>query len=123
MPSLPAEGFMTDAVSARAVQTLLGAVYALLALIALARSGTIVMAALAIAMLLGAYITSRTIPDFQVRRDQILQVCGLGLVVIMGGTIVDMTGSPHALEWASVVMPYCAGNRLRAAGIGPAIRW
>jgi hypothetical protein len=99
------------------IQALLGVLYILLALVALARSETDATAAISIAMMLGAYLTSRTIPDIQVQRDQILRVCGI--VVLAAGMIADTIGGPHALGWASVVMAYCAGNRLRAAGIGP----
>jgi FtsH-binding integral membrane protein len=111
---------MTDVVSARSIQAWLGISYVLLALIAVARSATVVTAAIALAMMLGAYLTGRTIPDIQVSQSEILRVCGMGLLVIAVGIVVDIVGGSHALEWASVVMAYCAGNRLRAAGIGPA---
>jgi hypothetical protein len=76
--------------------------------------------AVSLGMMLGAYLTARTIPDIHVRPDEIVRVCGVGLVVLLAGAIVDITGGSHALEWASVVMAYCAGNRFRAAGIGSA---
>jgi hypothetical protein len=111
---------MAGAISVRSIQTLMGALYGLLACVALARSATITGAAIAVSMVVGAYFTSRTIPDAYVRPKQIFRVCRVGLVLVAIGTAVDLTGQPRALAWALVVMAYCAGNRLRAAGIGPA---
>lgn len=98
----------------------MGCAYLVLGAAALIRSFTPVALILAVAMVIGAYFTGRTVPDFQVRSDQLLRVCGVGLLMIAAGVAADMAGGPHALGWASVVMAYCAGNRLRAAGVGPA---
>ena len=37
--------------------------------------------------------------------------------MIIVGIAADVTGGSRALEWASVAMAYCGGNRLRAAGV------
>ena len=106
--------------SVRALQAMMGFAYLALAAAAILRSFTPLALVLAVAMMIGAYFTGRTVPDFQIRSDQLLRVCGVGLFMIVAGTAADVAGGPHALGWASVVMAYCAGNRLRAAGIGPA---
>jgi hypothetical protein len=109
---------MPDRISARAIEAGLGVVYLLLAAIALARAPTPLAVMLALGMMLGAYLTARTIPDIHVGRGEILRVCGVGLVVMLAGVVADIAGGSHALGWASVVMAYCAGNRFRASGIG-----
>jgi hypothetical protein len=104
----------------RLIQALLGAAYALLACIALARAPGPVQALSAAAVMLGAYLTGRTVPDVRVTREAVPRILVVGLAVIALGIVADADGGPHALSWAAIVMAYCAGNRLRAAGIGQA---
>lgn len=54
------------------------------------------------------------------QRNQIPRVLGIGISVPAAGLLADTAGGLQALEWAAVVMAYCAGDRLRAAAIGPA---
>ncbi|MBX9730656.1 MAG: hypothetical protein K2X59_04950 [Sphingomonas sp.] len=110
---------MTELISVRSLQKWLGCLYLLVGFVAVLRLENFVVAAVAVAIVIGSYFTARTIPDLQIRQDQILKVCRVGAVVLSIGAIVDLVGGPHALEWAAVVMAYCAGNRLRAAAIGP----
>lgn len=109
---------MPQFVSVRTLQSWMGLAYLLLAAIAVARSPTPMAVIVATGMMIGAFLTGRTVPDFQVRSDEILRVSRLGLIVIVAAVAMDMAGGSHALGWAYVVMSYCAGNRLRAAGFG-----
>ena len=109
---------MPRLVRVRALQAVLAAAYLLLAAVAVARLRTPLVVVFAAAMTIGAYLTGRTVPDVYVRREAILQVCGVGLLIIIFGIAADVTGGSRALEWASIAMAYCAGNRLRAAGCG-----
>lgn len=109
---------MPVTVSIRMLQALLGTAYLLLAAIAVIRSPGPVMALAAVGVMLGAYLTSRTIPDAFVSRDAVFRICAVGLVVIAIGIVADAAGGSRALGWAAIVMAYCAGNRLKAAGIG-----
>lgn len=90
--------------------------YALLAAIAVAREQSLVSLILAVAMAVGAYSTGRVVMDVHIPATMILRACGIGAVVLVAGLAADLFGSSHALGWATVVMGYCAGNRLRAAG-------
>jgi hypothetical protein len=110
---------MPETVNVRAIQALLGVAYLLLAAIALARASMILTAAIATGMMLLAYVTGRTIPDVLVPREAILRACGIGLIVLLIGALMDLWGGANELGWVSVAMAYCAGNRLRAAGLGP----
>lgn len=109
---------MPQLVSVRSLQAMMGAAYAFLAIVAVLRAPGAVVAATAIAMALGAYATGRTVPDFQIPSGRIVEACGLGLLVVAVGVAADLIGGSGALGWASVVMAYCAGNRLKAAGFG-----
>ena len=111
---------MPSTVSVRFLQALLGAVYALLAVIALGKAPSLITLLAAASVMLLSYLTARTIPDAFVSSDAVAGVCAIGLLIICVGAVADAIGSPQALEWAAIVMSYCSGNRLRAAGIGPA---
>lgn len=111
---------MPMTVSVRMLQALLGLAYLLLATVALARSHDLVTMIIAAGLMLGGYLTGRTVPDAFVSRDAVLRICLVGLVVIAAGFVADVAGGSRALQWASIVMAYCAGNRLKAAGIGVA---
>lgn len=74
---------------------MMGCAYLVLGAAALVRSFTPVALILAVAMVIGAYFTGRTVPDFQVRSDQLLRVCGVGLLVVAAGAAGDISG------WAS----------------------
>jgi hypothetical protein len=70
--------------------------------------------------MVGAYLTSRTVPASFVSRDAALKLCAVAAIVIIIGIVADVMADRHALVWAAAVMGYCAGNRFRAAGVGPA---
>lgn len=106
-------------ISVRLVQKALGVAYAVLALVAVARAPSLTAAVIAVGLLAFAYLTGPVLPDARIPSDQLLRVCGLGLVVLAAGVIVDVAGEPR-LRWAAAVMAYCAGNRLKAGGIGSA---
>jgi hypothetical protein len=109
---------MPGMIRVRATQAVMGIVYALLAAIAVARSETPLAVLFAAAIMIGSYLTGRTIPDFYVPQNAIFRVCGVGLMVMTAGFAVDLVGGSKAIGWALVVMAYCAGNRLKAAGLG-----
>ena len=81
---------MPQLVSIRAIQTLMGAAYVLLAAVALGRAATPPTAIIAAGMMLLGYVTGRTIPDVLIRREAILQVCGVGLIVVLVGVAMDL---------------------------------
>ena len=111
---------MPSTVSVRLLQALLGAAYVSVALVALAKSPGLVTLLVAAGAMLVSYLTARTIPDAFVSPDAALGICAVGLAIICIGAVADAIGGPRILEWIAIVMAYCAGNRLRAAGIGPA---
>ena len=111
---------MPSTISVRLLQALLGTAYALLAFIALGKAPSLVTLLAAASAMLMSYLTARTISDAFVSPDALAGVCAIGLLIICVGAVADAIGSPQALEWAAIVMAYCAGNRLKAAGIGPA---
>jgi len=109
---------MPQLVSIRAIQTVMGAAYVLLAAIALGRVATPSTAIIAAGMMLVGYLTGRTIPDVLIRREAIFQVCAVGLIIGLVGAAMDLWAGAKDLGWVSIAMAYCAGSRLRAAGFG-----
>ena len=67
-----------------------------------------------------SYFSAKTQPDIvlPLRMMPVVAVVGLGVLAL--GIAADVLGSAHHLIWAAIVMACGAGNRLRAAGIGPA---
>ncbi|MBB4099413.1 hypothetical protein [Sphingomonas kyeonggiensis] len=108
---------MSRSINLRTVQAFMALAYGLLAAIAVAREPSLVSAFLAVGMAVGAYLTGRAVPDVHIPATMILRVCGIGAVVLVVGLATDLFGSSHALGWAMAVMGYCAGNRLKAAGV------
>lgn len=111
---------MPTTISLHRLQALLGGAYVLVASVALLRSQSLALAAVAVGLLLGAYLTSRTAPERLVPGDMALKLCAAPLIIITLGIVADATGDRHGMGWAAVVMGYCAGNRFRAGGLGPA---
>lgn len=111
---------MPGLVSVRMLQALLGTAYAILAGVAMVRAPNPMVLLVAAGAVLLSYMTARTIPDAFVSLDAVFGTSAVAVAFIGIGAVADAMGSPHALEWVAIVMAYCAGNRLRAAGIGPA---
>lgn len=111
---------MLNTIRLRAIQALLGATYALLAAVALARTASIATLLVSAAVMLGAYCTARTVPDARVSSGAAWGFAAVPLVLLGIGIVGEAVGGMAASTWVAIVMAYCAGNRLRAAGIGPA---
>jgi hypothetical protein len=111
---------MRTTIRLRAVQALLAAAYAVLAAIALARAASIATLLVSAAVMLGAYGTARTVPDVRVSSGTAWGIAAVPLVLLGIGVVAAALGGAAARTWVVIVMAYCAGNRLRAAGIGPA---
>lgn len=111
---------MAEFVRLRALQAMMAAAYAALAAIALVRDPLPLRIILCAGVAAAAYLTGRSLPDIMIPREAIPRAIGIGLIVALVGAAVEMAGDPHALGWVSIAMACCAGNRLRAAGIGPA---
>lgn len=110
---------MPTTIRVRTLQALFGLTYAALALIAIARSPGLATSLTAIALACLAYLSSRTVPDRLVTLEDAVKLSPVALAVLACGVVADSLVSLHALGWAAIVMSYCAGNRLRAAGVGP----
>jgi len=111
---------MAEFVRLRALQAMMAAAYAALAAIALVRDPLPLRIILCAGVAAAAYLTGRSLPDIMIPREAIPRAIGIGLIVALVGAAVEMGGDPHALGWVSIAMACCAGNRLKAAGIGPA---
>ena len=111
---------MPSNISVRLLQAFLGIAYLFLAAIAVVRAPSLGTLLVSGGAMLVSYLTARTIPDALVSQDAALGICAVGLVIICVGALADAVGGHRASEWVAIVMAYCAGNRLRAAGIGPA---
>ncbi|PTS74652.1 hypothetical protein DBR17_16740 [Sphingomonas sp. HMWF008] len=109
---------MSSDVSVRTIQAVFAGMYGVLAGIALLRAPSLSAMAVAVAMLVGAYLTGRVVPDLRIAQSDVLRTCAVGLLVLVAGFAAETLGGHAALGWATVVMAYGAGNRLKAAGIG-----
>ncbi|KQO12084.1 hypothetical protein ASF09_19285 [Sphingomonas sp. Leaf242] len=110
---------MPSTVSVRLLQALLGTAYLFLAAVALAKATSLVTLLVAAGAMLVSYLTARRIPDAFVSPNAVFGICAIGLAIICIGMVADAVGGTQAQEWVAIVMAYCAGNRFRAAGIGP----
>ena len=110
---------MPSHISVRAVQLGLGFAYAALAAWALVRKDSPYALLLSLAVLVVAWLSSQTIEEFDVMPERLWWVAGAGLIVLAAGAAALLAGSPRALDWVSVVMAYCSGNRLKAGGLIP----
>jgi hypothetical protein len=113
------EASMPTRLRVRTLQALFGLTYAALALIAIARSPGLATSLSAIALGCLAYLSSRTVPDRLVTLEEAVRLSPIALAVIGFGVAADSLAGFHAVGRAAVVMSYCAGNRMRAAGLGP----
>lgn len=111
---------MPGTISVRLLQAFLGTGYACLVAIALVKAPSLTTLLVSAGAMLVSYKSARTVPDAFISPDAVLGICAIGLVIMCIGMVADALGGAQAREWAAIVMAYCAGNRLRAAGIGPA---
>jgi len=102
--------------SVRSAQLCLGLAYATLALVAILRLGNLVVPIVSTAMAIGAFLTARRVADVSLPWPEIWRVGGVGVIVLAIGAYAVALGGEHALNWAAVVLAYCAGNRIRASG-------
>ena len=102
--------------SVRSAQLCLGLAYAAIALVALLRLGNPAETIVSMAMAIGAFLTGRRIPEFHLPWPEIWRVGGVGAVVLAIGLYAVTLGGERALDWAAIVLAYCAGNRIKASG-------
>ena len=102
--------------SVRSAQLCLGLAYATIALVALLRLGNLPVSIVSLAMAIGAFLTARRVADFHLPWPQIWRVGAVGMVVLAIGLYAVTLGGEGALNWAAVVLAYCAGNRIKASG-------
>ena len=102
----------------RSIQAAMGLAYSFVLLFALLKSTSLPSTLIAFALLMASYATGVVVPDVTVPRESWLRVCGIGILVLTGGVVAVLAGGPDALGWTVAVMAVCAGNRLRAGGLG-----
>ncbi|MEN3749160.1 hypothetical protein TPR58_18445 [Sphingomonas sp. HF-S3] len=112
---------MPTTIRVRTLQALFGLAYTALALIAIGKSPGFATTLSAIVLACLAYMSSRTVPDRLVTLEEAVKLSPVALAVIAFGVVADSLTSLHAVGWAATVMSYCAGNRMRAAGVGPLV--
>ena len=59
-----------------------------------------------------------SLPDVEIERAAWPGAVGIGLVVLLVLVLAATFGGPRALTFAQIVGGFCAGNRLKAAGVG-----
>jgi len=113
---------MGSSLRVRSLQAAMGLGYSVVLIVALARSASLQSMLIAVVLLVASYATGIVIPDVSVPRDSWVRVCGVGILVLIGGAVAVLLGGHDALGWAVAVMALCAGNRLKASGLGMADR-
>ena len=80
------------------------------------RLGNLAVSIAGTGVAIGAFLTSRQVPEFHLPWSQIWRVGAVGMVVLAIGLHAVAVGGESALNWAAVVLAYCAGNRVKASG-------
>jgi hypothetical protein len=113
---------MRPAFRVRLIQASMGLGYCVVLVGAIAKAPEAGSVAIAAALLALSYVTGEVVPDAYVSPDHLLRVCGVGLAVLPVGVFAVLSGGRDTLGWATAVMAFCAGNRFKAAGLGPSGR-
>jgi hypothetical protein len=108
---------MGPSLRVRFLQAAMGLGYSSVLVVALARSPSLQSMLIALVLLVASYATGIVVPDVSVPRESWVRVCGVGVLVLIGGAVAVLVGGPDALGWAVAVMALCAGSRLKAAGL------
>lgn len=111
---------MPAAIRVRLLQALFGLSYGVLTLAALARSPSFVTVVVAAAMMLLSYLSGRTVPDALVPPSGVFGVSAIALALFLAGVVAMIVAGERVASTVAIVMAYCAGNCIRAAGLGPA---
>lgn len=116
------KGKMGSSLRARSLQIIMGLAYSSVLVVALVKLASSRSILIALALFVASYATGSIVPDFVVPRSSWVRVCGIGVLVLIGGAYATLMGGSQALGWAVAVMAYCAGNRFKAGALGSGAR-
>ncbi len=89
--------------------------FLVIALFALLQAPDMVSLLICLGVGFGLNAISKTLPAVEFPSEQIWRVIGVGAVVALFGLIALMKGHQN---WVGIAMSACAGNRLKAGGVG-----
>jgi hypothetical protein len=90
----------------------------LVALAAVVRGTALTTAVAALVLAVLAYITGQRMPDRHIPIKLLGRVCGPGMLVLAAGIAGLIIGTPSSMTFSLIIMGYCSGSRIKAAGIG-----
>ena len=103
--------------SLRKLQLALALAYLAAGVLALARAPALLPTLGALTAIAIAYLFATALPDAQIPRRAWPSAVGAGLLVLAVLTLTAVFGGVGQMAWVEIACGFCAGNRLKAAGL------